>query len=158
MHRRAELFTRPFLSGALNLVQGFRLRRLCREATKRLDGRWPLCDTGYVIEPSKNTPNSDVPDLATADPSDSEAAAWKRWEEEQLPILKRESAAFEKVRENLHSRYGNEFVAFHNGEVVDHDQSRWQLAVRVAAAHPGKCVLIRRPSEPPSPPITIYPQ
>lgn len=65
--------------------------------------------------------------------------------DERRPQMLREVAAFEAMQEALWERYPSQYVALHQGEVVDHDDDRTTLVKRVHADRsPDEVVLIRK--------------
>lgn len=54
-----------------------------------------------------------------------------------------ERAAFERQLGELLTRYEGQYVAIHNGEVIDHAQDKLALALRVKAEYPEEGVLIK---------------
>ncbi len=59
-------------------------------------------------------------------------------------LMMQEAAAFEAMHEQLKQRYLNQFVAVHNGEVVDSDADVSSLMERIREAYPDEIVLIRQ--------------
>lgn len=65
--------------------------------------------------------------------------------------MEAEQAAFEEMRPALQARYRGEFVAIHEGKMVDHDNDEVNLLKRVQAQFPDQLVLIREVTEEPLP-------
>lgn len=57
--------------------------------------------------------------------------------------IEAEVAAFEAMHAALWQKYPNQFVAIHQGLVVDHDQDEWALIERINQHYPKAIVLIR---------------
>lgn len=74
-----------------------------------LDSFLPLAMAGGV---------NDAPDLASA--------VAERWDK-----IRREALAWRTLSEETRRRYGADFVAVHNGEVLDHDRDRVALHQRI---------------------------
>jgi hypothetical protein len=73
----------------------------------------------------------------------STAAPRLHQHEQQIEMLA-QTAVFEARFEELQQTHLHEFVAFHQGELVDHDPDHRQLVQRVKAQYPQKVVLIRQ--------------
>ena len=58
--------------------------------------------------------------------------------------MEAEGRAYEAQHRALVAHYLGEYVAFHGGEVVDHDPDQLALVERVEARYPQKVVLLRR--------------
>ena len=65
-------------------------------------------------------------------------------EEEADRKLDRELEAFRTVHADLLTTYRNEYVAIHEGQVIDHDRDELSLFLRVEEQHPNVPVLIRK--------------
>lgn len=55
----------------------------------------------------------------------------------------REVAAFRAMHTQLREQYEGQYVAIHDGEVVDHDQDRLALYERIEKRYPDQFVLMR---------------
>ena len=53
--------------------------------------------------------------------------------DQSLEILRRENEVFARLQAELRVAYPNEFVAIHNGQVMDHDLNRRALFARVSS-------------------------
>ncbi len=68
------------------------------------------------------------------------AALVEEWLRQQYQTLRREQLALQTKRfwanhATLYAQYPNQYVAYYNDEVLDHDHDMRQLALRVRAAH-----------------------
>lgn len=75
--------------------------------------------------------------------------------------MQEEKARFQAMLPDLLTRYENQYVALYQGKIVDHDQDKIALALRLDKTHPNTAVLIQKvtaESEPilrmPSPRLT----
>jgi hypothetical protein len=59
-------------------------------------------------------------------------------------VIQQEAAAFQRMHPQLLSTMPGEYVAVHQGQVVDHDHDQLALFLRVEAAYSGQPVLIRQ--------------
>ena len=59
------------------------------------------------------------------------------------PIMQREVAAYEAMHPELWQKYGNQYVAIYQGQVVDHDPDIMALVKRKRKQYAGQVVLIR---------------
>jgi hypothetical protein len=79
-------------------------------------------------------------------------AAPRLHQHEQQNEMLAQTAVFEARFEELQQTHLHEYVAFHQGELVDHDPDHRQLVQRVKAHYPQKTVLIRQvTAQPPAP-------
>ncbi|MCP4360027.1 MAG: hypothetical protein GY796_18640 [Chloroflexi bacterium] len=63
-----------------------------------------------------------------------------------------QTAVFESQRRELWQQYPEEYAAFHQGKLVDHDADHRRLRLRIDAQYPDQIVLIRQiTAEPPAP-------
>lgn len=60
----------------------------------------------------------------------------------QRAQMEREVAAFEQIHPELWRKYPHEFVAVHDGIVVDHDKDQLALLKRVKQQFPDKIVMV----------------
>lgn len=58
--------------------------------------------------------------------------------------MQRESEAYRAMHARLLTQHANEYVAVHQGQLIDHDVNQLALALRIQAAYPNKVVLIRQ--------------
>jgi hypothetical protein len=65
-----------------------------------------------------------------------------------------QAAAFEGQQKEL-QQYLGEYVAFHQGELVDRDPDRRALSRRIRTNYPGQIVLIRQVTAQPVPPLRL---
>ena len=68
------------------------------------------------------------------------AALVEEWLRQQYQTLRREQLAFQTKKfwahhATLYAQYPNQYVAFYDDEVLDHDEDMRQLALRIRAAH-----------------------
>jgi hypothetical protein len=56
--------------------------------------------------------------------------------------MKREEAAYVAMHAELWLKYPHDYVAVHQGKVVDHDRDVVALAKRIRRSHPGQIVLM----------------
>jgi hypothetical protein len=77
------------------------------------------------------------------------------YQDPRQPLMENEVAAFEKLHPMLVEHYLGEFVAVHQGQVVDHDNDQIALVDRVESAYPDKVVLIRKVQEQLPPPLVF---
>lgn len=71
------------------------------------------------------------------------------------PLMEKEVAAFEKLHTTLVERYLGEYVAIHQGQVIDHDNNQIALVDRVECTYPNTVVLIRQVQQQLPPPLII---
>ncbi|HEX6385412.1 MAG TPA: DUF5678 domain-containing protein [Anaerolineae bacterium] len=72
------------------------------------------------------------------------------------PAMEQELAAFRAARQELLAKYEGQYVAVHQGQVVDHDKDRLALVTRVDEAYPGEVVLIKCVTPEPDRIIRVY--
>ena len=60
------------------------------------------------------------------------------------PAMEREVAAYEAMHAQLWEQYANQYVAVHQGSVVDHDNDKVALVMRIRKQYPNQVVLIRQ--------------
>lgn len=58
--------------------------------------------------------------------------------------LSREEAAYRAMHSELFEKYAGQYVAVHNGELVDVDRDELDLAARVSARFPNQIVLLKQ--------------
>ncbi len=58
--------------------------------------------------------------------------------------MQREVTTFETMHPDLWEQYPHQYVAFHQGTVVDHDLDELALVQRIDARYPESVVLIRQ--------------
>jgi hypothetical protein len=66
-----------------------------------------------------------------------------------------QTAVFEARLEELQQTHLGEYVAFHQGELVDHDTDHRQLVQRIKARYPQEVVLIRQVTPQAQPPLHL---
>lgn len=66
-----------------------------------------------------------------------------------------QTAVFESQYTQLSRDYMGEYVAFHHGELIDHDSDHTQLVRRIQSQYPGQIVLIRQVTEQPAAPLRL---
>lgn len=71
------------------------------------------------------------------------------------PLMEKEVAAFERLHPTLIEHYLGEYVALHQGQVVDHDHNQIVLADRIESAYPDHVVLIRQVQPQLPPPLLV---
>jgi predicted transcriptional regulator len=76
-----------------------------------------------------------------AEITDEAIRTYLEWLDHQK--LEAEIQAFEKMHEQLRARFAQQFVAIHNGKLIDHDLEFETLFLRVQARLGNTCVLIR---------------
>jgi hypothetical protein len=74
---------------------------------------------------------------------------------ERREEMLQETAAFEAQRAKLIQDYLGEYVAFHNGELVDHDPDHTRIIRRIQKQYPGQIVLIRQVTEEAASPLRL---
>ncbi len=67
----------------------------------------------------------------------------------QRAKMKEEQAAFQAMKPDLLRRYEGQYVAIHNGELVDYDSDQTTLALRINDQYPNTAVLIKKVSPEP---------
>jgi uncharacterized protein YfaT (DUF1175 family) len=70
--------------------------------------------------------------------------------------IQAESVAFEKLHAQLITEYLGQYVALHNGEVVDHDEDVRALHLRIRKRFGRTPVLLRRVSQEIEPPDLVF--
>lgn len=60
-----------------------------------------------------------------------------------------EQAAYQTMLPQLLAQYKNEFVAIHQGKIVDHDANKIALIIRLDESHPDEVVLVQQVTEKP---------
>lgn len=73
----------------------------------------------------------------------------KAWMEEQHRILMREQVAFEQMKPELLKTHQGQYVAVHNGELVDSDNDEQILAKRVYGKFGYQTILMTKVTETP---------
>jgi hypothetical protein len=64
--------------------------------------------------------------------------------DEARRMMQQESDAFRRMHTDLLARYPNEYVAIHQGQLVDHDADQLALLARIEDRYPDIPVLIRQ--------------
>ncbi len=64
-------------------------------------------------------------------------------------IMEQEQEAFRNMLPELLKNYESQYVAVHNGQVVDHDKNKLDLAARIYQSLPNEVVLIKQVSSKP---------
>ena len=64
--------------------------------------------------------------------------------DEARRMMQEESDAFRRMHADLLARYPNEYVAIHEGQLVDHDVDQLALLARIEGRYPDVPVLIRQ--------------
>lgn len=67
----------------------------------------------------------------------------------QRAKMKEEQAAFQAMKPDLLHRYNGQYVAVHEGAVVDYDSDQTALALRISDRYPDTTVLIKKVSPEP---------
>ncbi len=67
----------------------------------------------------------------------------------QQKKIEREAAAYEQMHPDLRERFLGQWVAIHDGQLVDHDSDRMALYRRVRARFPHTAILVHRVVETP---------
>jgi Family of unknown function (DUF5678) len=62
----------------------------------------------------------------------------------QRQVMEREQEAFKTMLPELLKNYEFQYVAVHNGQVVDHDNDKINLVARIEQSFPEKVVLIKQ--------------
>lgn len=107
-----------------------RLRRAAARRNTNVEALLERAVEAYLLD-EHNEPR-DEPQL----PAD------ENWWKQQHRIIEREHEAYVRQHAQLYERYANEYIAMHNGAVVDHDLDRRQLSHRVRARFGRQPVLI----------------
>ncbi len=86
------------------------------------------------------------------------AALVEEWLRQQYQALRREQLALQTKRfwashATLYAQYPNQYVAFYNDEVLDHDEDMRQLALRVRELHGNLPIVIAQVT---AEPLTSY--
>lgn len=87
--------------------------------------------------------------------SDATESIANVYQDPRQPLMEKEVAAFEKLHTTLVERYLGEYVAIHQGQVIDHDNNQIALVDRVECTYPNKVVLIRQVQQQLPPPLII---
>jgi hypothetical protein len=69
--------------------------------------------------------------------------------------MEKEVTAFEKLHATLVKGYLGEYVALHQGQVIDHDSDQLRLVDRIENSYPNEVVLIRQVHPKLPPPLII---
>lgn len=77
------------------------------------------------------------------------------YQDPRQPLMEKEVAAFEKLHATLVRDYFGEYVAIHQGQVIDHDRDQMNLVDRVENSCPNKVVLIRQVQAKLPPPLIM---
>lgn len=77
------------------------------------------------------------------------------YEDKHQAHMLAEVVAFEEQHQQLVKRYLGEYVALHQGRIVDHDKSQRALLTRIEAQFPDEIVLIRQVQAQLPPPLRI---
>lgn len=65
-------------------------------------------------------------------------------ESKHRPAMQREKAAFQAMHPELLQRYNGQYVAIHQGQVIDHDADQLMLVRRIDEKYPDQIVLIKQ--------------
>jgi hypothetical protein len=76
--------------------------------------------------------------------------------DEKRRLMQQESAAFQAMHAELLVKYPGEYVAIHQGQMVDHDPDQLTLFTRIEAQYPDVPVLIRQVLPEPEEIYTIW--
>jgi len=76
-------------------------------------------------------------------------------EKEVETCLSQETAAYEKMHDQLMAQFAGEFVAVFKGRLIDHDVDSSALLNRIDAAYPNDVVLVKRVVALPEPEIRV---
>ena len=79
-----------------------------------------------------------------------EEALNRSWRQLETQKLDAETAAFERMHSDIKKRYKGQFVALHQGQVIDSDMDFEPLCLRVQASLGDVPVLIRQVRDDPS--------
>ncbi len=71
-------------------------------------------------------------------------------------IAESERLAYQNMHSSLLKTYGKQYVAIHQGELVDHDANQLQLISRIDELYPDEFVLIRQVLAGPEPERPAY--
>lgn len=69
--------------------------------------------------------------------------------------MDREDAAYQAMHAKLFEKYAGQYVAIHNGELVDADEDEMALYIRIDERFPGEVVLLKRVIGLPEPDLYI---
>lgn len=90
-----------------------------------------------------------VNDVTTYRPADD------LYQDPRQPLMEKEVAAFEKLHATLVRDYLDEYVAIHQGQVINHDIDQLNLVDRIENTCPNKVILIRQVQSKLPPPLII---
>jgi antitoxin component of MazEF toxin-antitoxin module len=82
-------------------------------------------------------------------------AAPRLHQHEQQNEMLAQTAVFEARLEELQQTHLGEYVAFYQGELIDHDSDHRQLVQRIKARYPQEIVLIRQVTAQPPVPLRL---
>lgn len=68
-------------------------------------------------------------------------------------LMQAEEDAFMQMHADLLEKFEGQYVAVHNGQVIDHDVSSDELLIRLNRSYPDQIVLVRRVTALPDTPI-----
>jgi hypothetical protein len=83
----------------------------------------------------------------------AEAQSTTETQEEEL--MAREERAYAAMYEQLRAQYSGEYVAIHNGRLIDHDTNEMVLLQRLNQHYPNDVVLMRQVRTLPEPPLVF---
>lgn len=86
---------------------------------------------------------------------DSAGSADNGFHDPRQPLMEKEVAAFERLHPTLIKDYLGEYVALHQGQIVDHDHNQIVLADRIESDYPDQVVLIRQVQPQLPPPLMV---
>ena len=101
--------------------------------------------TGLVVSEKTIAQLSKIADEKGTTPQQLAEQAIRRFlRNEVRQILKRETDAFRAMHIELLRKHRGQFVAIHQGQVVDHDDDQLALFMRVDERYPDTPVLVKR--------------
>ncbi|MEZ4659774.1 MAG: hypothetical protein R2911_19635 [Caldilineaceae bacterium] len=77
------------------------------------------------------------------------------YQDPNTQLMDKEIAAFEEMKTELIAKHLGQYVAIHQGKVVDYDSDKALLRARVARVYPQDVVLIRQVRQTPRPPFRL---
>jgi hypothetical protein len=81
---------------------------------------------------------------ANGEVQEAEGAVSPFYQDPRQPLLQKEEEAFVKMHEELVSKHLGEYVAIHQGQVIDCDPDEVRLVDRIQMNYPDEIVLIRQ--------------
>lgn len=74
----------------------------------------------------------------------AQKAIWHYLQTEASQILDRETIAFRALHAELIAKYPGEYVAIHQGKVIDHDPKLGDIYLRIDEKYPDEIILIKQ--------------